>query len=188
MAEKKSFRLEAAPLERSLLYVEPGPTVLVTTFDGRRANVMTITWTMAMDFAQHVALCTGPWNHSFKALEETRECVVAVPPASLAETVVKVGDVSGAKVDKFARFGLTALPAETVKAPLVGECLASMECTVEDIVQPYGIVVLQVRKLWENRSIRCRRLLHAFGDGTFAADGRKLNLRHLMADKMPPGL
>lgn len=53
------------PLARALTFIEPGPVVLVTTFDGQRNNVMTISWTMAIDFAQHIAITTGPWNHSF---------------------------------------------------------------------------------------------------------------------------
>ncbi|WP_198912223.1 flavin reductase [Acetobacter fallax] len=36
------------------------------------------------------------------------------------------------RVDKFTRFGLTWLPAGNVGAPLVGDCLASIECRVSD--------------------------------------------------------
>lgn len=33
-----------------------------------------------------------------------------------------------------------------------------------------------------------RRTFHAVGDGTFVADGRKINLRTLMAGKIPSGV
>jgi hypothetical protein len=33
-----------------------------------------------------------------------------------------------------------------------------------------------------------RRTFHAVGDGTFVADGRKINLRAQMVDKIPPGV
>ena len=102
---------EEVPVARALTFIEPGPVVWVTTFDGRHNNVMTISWTMAIDFAHHIAITTGPWNHSFEALMKTRECVVCIPPAGMIETVVRVGDVSGADTDKFRDFGLTALPA-----------------------------------------------------------------------------
>ena len=102
-------------------YIEPGPVVLVSSFDPdkKKANVMTISWTIALDFAQHIAICTGPWNYSYDIIIKTKECVVAIPPASLAETVVKIGDVSGKDIDKFKRFKLTKLDAEKVSAPLI---------------------------------------------------------------------
>ena len=40
----------------------------------------------------------------------------------LAPKVVKVGNVSGSDSDKFAKFGLTPVPAERVAAPLIAEC------------------------------------------------------------------
>jgi hypothetical protein len=33
-----------------------------------------------------------------------------------------------------------------------------------------------------------RRTLHAVGDGTFVADGRRLDRRRQMASKLPPGV
>lgn len=75
--------MKEAALSRALTWIEPGPVVLVTTH-GERDNVMTVSWTMAMDFAGHVALATGPWNHSYFALRRTGECALCIPPASMA--------------------------------------------------------------------------------------------------------
>lgn len=179
---------EEVPVARALTFIEPGPVVWVTTFDGRRNNVMTISWTMAIDFAHHIAITTGPWNHSFEALMKTRECVVCIPPAGMIETVVRVGDVSGADTDKFRDFGLTALPAATVKAPLIAGCIACLECRVVDFVEPYGFVILEVTRVAIDPSCSDRRMVHAVGDGTFVADGERFDCRALMADKLPPGL
>lgn len=106
----------------------------------------------------------------------------------MAETVVDIGMVSGEDTDKFRKFGLTALPAATVSAPLVKECLACLECEVENIVEPYGFVVMRVRRVWVNEEIADRRILHAVGDGTFCADGERFDLRKRMEAKLPPGL
>ena len=176
------------PLERVLTFIEPGPVVLVTTFDGKRNNVMTISWTMAIDFDRHIVLTTGSWNYSFGALMERRECVVCIPPADMIETVVRIGDVSGADTDKFRRFGLTALPAATVAAPLIDGCMACLECRVVDHVEPYGFVVVEVLRVVVTTACRDRRLVLAVGDGTFVADGERYDCRALMADKLPPGL
>ena len=37
-------------LSRVFTLIEPGPVVFVTTFDGNKSNVMTISWTMVLDF------------------------------------------------------------------------------------------------------------------------------------------
>ena len=180
--------MKEVPVERALTFIEPGPVVLVTTADGERKNVMTITWTMAMDFDQHVVLATGSWNHSFHALMSTRECCLCIPPASMAETAVAIGMVSGGDTDKFRRFRLRAIPGKMVKAPLIGQCMACLECRVVDYIQRYGLVVLKVLRVVVNEEVKDRRILHGVGDGTFFADGEKINLREEMREKLPPGL
>lgn len=102
--------------------------------------------------------------------------------------MVGIGTCSGADTDKFARFALTALPARQVAAPLLGECLANIECRVIDIVRPHGIVVLEALAAWIDPERKERRLLHAVGDGTFIVDGRRLDRRAMMAAKLPPGV
>ncbi len=179
-----------ADIERALLFIEPGPVVLVTSYDPdeKKANVMTISWTIALDFCQHIAICTGPWNHSFDIIKKTKECIVAIPPASMAKTVVKIGAVSGKDVDKFKKFKLTQQEGEEVKAPLIEECFANLECKVIDFVKKYGLFILEVVNVWENKDIEDPKMFHAFGDGTFVTDGEKMNLRKLMKDKIPEGL
>ena len=99
--------MRTMPLSKAFTLIEPGPVVWVTTWDGKRNNVMTISWTMVVDFTPRFALTTGAWNYSFRALDKTRECVLAIPGADLLDTVVGIGTCSGAEVDKFARFRLT---------------------------------------------------------------------------------
>ena len=66
---------------------------------------------------------------------KNKECVVAIPPASMAETVVKIGDISGKECDKFEKFGIKTLEAEKVDAPLIDGCIANLECKVVDFVK-----------------------------------------------------
>ena len=84
----------------------------------------------------------GEWNHSFAALRKSRECVIAIPTVDLLDRVVGIGTCSGADTDKFAKFKLTAVPGTVVKAPLIAECLANIECTVVDFSK-HNIVVLE---------------------------------------------
>jgi flavin reductase (DIM6/NTAB) family NADH-FMN oxidoreductase RutF len=175
-------------LSQAFTLIEPGPVVLVTTHDGERSNIMTISWTMVMDFTPVFAITTGAWNHSFAALEKHRECVIAIPTVDLLDKVVGIGTCSGADTDKFARFKLTPLPAKLVRPPLIKECLANIECKVVDIVKPHNIVVLQGVAAHIDATRKERRMVHAVGDGTFIVDGRKIDRRAMMESKLPPGV
>lgn len=180
--------MDSLPLNRVFTLLEPGPVVLVTTSNGGKDNVMTISWTMVLDFAARFAITTGPWNHSFAALRETGECVLAIPTVDLIDTVVSVGTCSGADTDKFARFGLTRVPATQVRAPLLADCLANIECRVVDLVTQHSIVVLEGVAAWFDPERREKKTLHAVGDGTFVVDGRRIDRRKMMASKLPAGL
>lgn len=175
-------------LSKAYTLIEPGPVVLVATGDGRTHNIMTISWTMVVDFTPRFALTTGAWNYSFRALAKTRECVLAIPGADLLDAVVGIGTCSGAEVDKFARFRLTPVPAKRVRAPLIRECLANVECKVVEIVRRHDIVVLEAVAAHVSTGRKETRTLHAVGDGTFVADGRRLDRRKAMASKLPPGV
>ncbi len=180
--------MQDLPLEQVFTLIEPGPVVLVTTHDGHRANIMTITWTMVLGFSAEFAITTGPWNYSYAALTKTRSCVVAIPTVDMLDTAVGIGMCSGEDTDKFAKFRLTADPARHVQAPLIRECLANIECRVTDIVEPHGIIVLQGVAAYRDEARKERRLLHAVGDGTFIVDGRRFDRREMMRAKLPPGV
>jgi flavin reductase (DIM6/NTAB) family NADH-FMN oxidoreductase RutF len=183
--------MKKLPLGKAFTLLEPGPVVLVTSHDGKRSNVMTISWTMVVDFTPVFAITTGPWNHSFAALRKTRECVIAIPTVDLLDKVVGVGTCSGADTDKFAKFKLTPLKASKVKAPLIQECLANVECKLLDYNKKHSVLFLQGVAAWVDAARKTdkeRRMLHAVGDGTFIADGRKLDRRQAMRSKLPAGV
>lgn len=175
-------------LSKAFTLIEPGPVVLVTTNDGRRDNVMTISWTMVVDFTPRFAMTTGPWNSSYAALRKSRECVVAIPTVDLIDEVVGIGTCSGSETDKFEKFGLTPLQARHVRPPLVAECLANIECRVVDIVKRHDIVVLEGLAAYFDGSRKDKRTFHAVGDGRFIVDGRTLNRRKMMRLKLPAGV
>jgi flavin reductase (DIM6/NTAB) family NADH-FMN oxidoreductase RutF len=175
-------------LSKAFTLIESGPVVLVVTSDGKKNNIMTISWTMVTDFTPRFAIATGNWNYSFKALKRTKECVIAVPTVDMLDTVVGVGTCSGAETDKFGRFRLTPMRGQVVKAPLIKECLANIECKVVDIVSKHNIVVLEAVAAHVDAARKERRTVHAVGDGTFIVDGRTLDRRRQMASKVPVGV
>ncbi|MFZ2391912.1 flavin reductase family protein [Rhodoferax sp.] len=155
-------------LNKAFILMESGPIVLVTTHDGQKDNIMTISWTM-VDFTPVFAITTGEWNHFFAALRKNRECVIAIPTVDMLDKVVGIGTCSGKDTDKFAKFKLTPVQGKVVKPPLILECLANIECKVIDIVEKHNIVVLEAVAAYIDTTRKEKRMVHAVGDGTFLA-------------------
>lgn len=171
------------PLDKAFQLIEPGPVVFVTTMKNGRPNIMSMSWHMPIEFTPpQIACIMSDLNYSFDALRSTKECVLAVPTVDLANKVVDIGNCSGKSVDKFKKFKLTPLPAKKVKAPLIAECIANLECRVIDtaMVRKYCLFIMEVVHIWVDPKRKERRKLHHNGDGTFVVDGRKLNLKKRM--------
>jgi len=175
-------------LEQAFTYLESGSVLLVTTSDGKKDNVMTISWQMVLDFTPRIAICSGEWNESFETILRTKQCALCVPAVDMIEKVVGIGTVHASECDKFKHFHLKKQKATKIKAPLVADCLAALECKLIDYVKPHGILVLDGVQLWENPLKKERRVIHANGDGTFFADGEFYNLREEMRERLPEGV
>ena len=175
-------------ISKAFMLLESGPVVLITTNDGKKDNIMTISWTMVLDFTPVFAITTGEWNYSFTALRQTKECVISIPTVDMLNKVVGIGTCSGADTDKFSKFKLTPVKGRIVKAPLIKECLANIECKVTDIVKKHNIIVLEGVAAYFDTSRKEKRTVHAVGDGTFIVDGRKLSREKMMASKIPNGI
>jgi len=171
------------PLAKVYQLLEPGPVVLLTTARNGRANVMTMSWHMMVEFEPPLVACVvSSADYSFAALRATKECVIAIPAVQLAQKVVDIGNCSGRDVAKFEKTGLTPLPAECVKAPLIAECFANLECRVANsrLVNTYNLFVLEVLKAWTDPRQRNPKTIHHHGYGRFAVDGDMLKLKSRM--------
>jgi flavin reductase (DIM6/NTAB) family NADH-FMN oxidoreductase RutF len=125
--------MEQLPLSKVYQLLEPGPVVPLTTARKGLANVMTMSWHMMVNFESALVACVvSSANYSFAALRATGKCVLAIPAQKLAPKVVKVGNLPGCDIDKFKAFGLTPLPGERVKPPLMAACFANLECKLTD--------------------------------------------------------
>jgi flavin reductase (DIM6/NTAB) family NADH-FMN oxidoreductase RutF len=173
------MRLKDLPLSKVYQLLEAGPVVLLTTARKGRANVMTMSWHMMVEFEPPLVACiVSNANYSFEALRATKECVVAVPAVKLAVKAVKVGNCSGRDIDKFAAFGLTPAPAQRVAPPLVIECFANLECKVVDsrLVNSHNLFILEVVKAWTDPAQKNPKTFHHHGYGKFVVDGKTIRL------------
>lgn len=182
------YRKADFPLHEIRRYLEPGPVVLLTSAYRGARNVMTLGWHTVMEFTPSLVGCVvASGNHSHAMLRRSGQCVINLPTADLAKTVADIGNCSGADVDKFARFQLTAVPGRKVAAPLIAECYASFECVVHDtrFVRRYDFFVLEVVKAHVARRPRYPRTLHYRGGGIFMLSGRHVDLsRRFLPDRL----
>ncbi|WP_142850369.1 flavin reductase family protein [Telmatospirillum sp. J64-1] len=175
------------PVENVRRYLEPGPIVLVSSAWRGKTNIMTMGWHTVMEFTPSLVGCMiSAGNHSFEMIRRSRECVINLPTTALTDTVVGIGNTTGAEIDKFAEFGLTADPAEKVGAPLIRECHANFECILRDdaLVGSYNFFIFEVVKAHVAEQPAHPQTLHYTGDGVFMLSGRIISKRELFRPEM----
>ncbi len=176
----KTYRKHDFPVSEIRRFIEPGPIVLVSSAHKGERNIMTLGWHTVLEFSPSLVGCMiSAGNHSHGMIAGSRECVINVPTVDLAATVAKIGNCSGASVDKFAKFKLTAVEAEEVGAPLIAECYANLECRlVEDkLVDSFNFFIFEVVKAHAPKAPKYPKTIHYRGEGMFMVAGRSLDLR-----------
>jgi flavin reductase (DIM6/NTAB) family NADH-FMN oxidoreductase RutF len=170
-------------LSRVYGLLEPGPVVMVSTAGSGHANIMTMSWHTMMEFEPPMVGCViSNRNYTFDILKKTRECVINIPTRELVKEAVACGNTSGRTIDKFKAFHLTPVAASQVKAPLIDECYANLECKVVDakMVEKYNFFILEVLKAWIDPSKKDPRTIHHRGKGMFMIDGKTIKVASKM--------
>ena len=175
------------PVSEVRRFLEPGPIVLVSSRWHGKTNIMTMGWHTVMEFTPSLVGCViSSGNHSFNMIRKSRECVINLPTTALTDTVVGIGNTSGAEVDKFAMYGLTAEKAEMVEAPLIRECHASFECKLHDdaLVDSYNFFIFEVVQAHVAPAPEHPDTLHYIGGGMFMLSGEIISRRSLFRPYM----
>ncbi len=168
-------------------WLEPGPVVLVSSRRGDETDVMTLGWHTVLEFSPSlIGLMISAGNHSFELIRDSGECVVNLPTADMIDAVVGIGNTTGARIDKFAEFGLTRGAASEVAAPLIEECHACFECRLHDdaLVDSRNFFVFEVVKAHVAPEPEHPETLHYMGDGEFMISGRIVSRRALFRPEM----
>ena len=119
-------------------FIYPLPAVLVTSGDMENSNIITVAWTGIL--STHPArayISVRPSRHSYGLIKERGEFVINLTTKKLAKATDYAGIYTGAKVDKFAKLGLTKQESKCVSAPTIAECPISLECRVAEVI-PMG--------------------------------------------------
>ncbi|MBI1213139.1 MAG: flavin reductase family protein [Alphaproteobacteria bacterium] len=175
------------PIEKVRRFLEPGPVVLVSSAWQGASNIMTLGWHTVMEFSPSLVGCViSSANHSFDLIRRSKQCVINVPEVHLIDQVVGIGNSSGAEMDKFAEFKLTRAAGAMVKAPLIAECFANLECKLVDarLIQKYNYFIFEVVKAHAARAPKYPRTVHYRGEGMFMISGPPLNMRRKFKPEM----
>lgn len=121
------------PLSSSYRLMHPRLVVLVSCVDkAGKANVITLAWSMPVSINPPiVAMSIAPKRYSHQLIEETKEFVVNIPTMDIVRETLFCGRRSGRTYDKFKETRLTLLPAKMVKPPIIKECVAHLECKLD---------------------------------------------------------
>jgi len=169
------------PLDKAYRLIGFGPLILVSSFDGKKGNIMPVAWNMPVNHGPtQVAVCIGDHSYTHQTVLKTKEFVINVPSAKIIQKVYGCGKCSGRDVNKFEKFELTPLPAKEVAAPLIEECLAHLECKVIDdsLVEKFNLFIVEAKAAWANEGVLedvfqiKNQPLHHLGGNNFMIPGR----------------
>lgn len=172
----------------------PVPPVMVTCGDMENSNIITVGWTGIINTKPpRLSISVRPTRFSYNIIKEKGEFAVNLTPAALVRTADYCGIYTGAKVDKFAKTGLTKSEAQKIQAPIIAECPLALECKVTDII-PQGthdlflaeIVAVDVDEsiIDSNGKLRLDRAgLAAYAHGEYYELGRKIGRFGFSTDK-----
>jgi len=174
---KRIYKKTDFPVDQIRRFLEPGPIVLVSSRWKNKTNIMTMGWHTVMEFSPSLVGCIiAGSNHSYKMIEKSRECVINIPTVDFIDEVIGIGNSSGAQVDKFKKFKLTAEEAQLVRAPLIKECYANFECRIADahLLPKYNFFIFEVIKAHVAVYPKYPQTVHYRGEGVFMVSGKQI--------------
>ena len=176
----RAFKKKRFPTDNVRRFLEPGPIVLISSAHRAKRDIMTCGWHMIMEMEPSLVGCyIWDQNDSRALIRASKACVINVPTAELINTVIDIGNTHGGDIDKFEAFGLTAVDAMKVGAPMIAECFANFECKLVDtrLINRYSLFVFEVVRAHVATSPRYPTTVHYRGEGVFMISGRNASHR-----------
>lgn len=176
---KKKSDFPASNVRR---YLEPGPVVLISSRWQGADNIMTLGWHTMLEFTPSLwGAMISSGNHSHHMIRKSGQCVVNLPTADMVDTVSRIGNCDGDKIDKFDLFGLTKTKMLKVGAPGIEECHASFECRLYDdaLADSRNFFIFEIVKAHVAEHPADPKTLHYTGDGSFVTAGKRVSRKSL---------
>ena len=122
-------------MENDVEYLEfmwPMRHFLITCGDMKNeSNIIAVSFCMPVSKEPPLIACAiGRDSYSYKLIKSTQEFIINIPPKELKSKIYYCGFHSGYEVDKFKETGFSPKTARRMKAPIIEECVAHIECRV----------------------------------------------------------
>lgn len=123
-------RFKPVALEHASRLINHGPTILVTSSDGTRHNVMAAAWSMPVEFTPpRIAVVIDKNTFTRELIHASGTFGICVPGAAAMDLAFAVGSVSGRDTDKFTQFGIDSVKGPVLGVPVLETGIAAwMEC------------------------------------------------------------
>lgn len=115
-------------------WFQPSRIVLGVFADERlgRPNIITLCFDMHCSYKPPMmAFAISTESYTYRLLEHSKECVLAVPGEKLAQASLICGTSSGANCNKWNAALLSPSMSEYVSVPGISECIANIELAID---------------------------------------------------------
>ncbi len=119
----------------------PTPAALVVSGEAPHFNIITIAWIGMVD-TEKVGIGLLKNQYSLALMRRTEAFTVNIPTSRLFREVDYCGIVSGKDTDKWKATGLTPVPTEKTKIPIIQECPLNIECELEREIELDDLVLV----------------------------------------------
>jgi flavin reductase (DIM6/NTAB) family NADH-FMN oxidoreductase RutF len=110
------------------------PIILVSFYDKDGIpNVTTLSSSYTL--MDMVALGFSNKGYAINQIKEVHDFVINIPDSSLMKEIDFCGANSGNECKKFDLVNLTPVKSKIINAPIIEECLISIECTLTDVIE-----------------------------------------------------
>ena len=129
---------ESRPLSAATRLLQGGPVVLLTSRHRGSQNVMPLAWCAPLSANPPLlGIAIERSRHSADMVSQSAEFALNFPARALLHHVQYLATLSGADVDKLEATQLDTFEALHVTAPLIRDCVAWVECEVQQVL-PVG--------------------------------------------------
>ena len=171
-------------LARATRLLNHGPVTIVTSEHEGRANLMSASWSMPLDFdPPKVVVVIDSRTLTRRLVEASGVFGLQLPGVAFARQTLAVGTSNGVEIDKFAAFDLRTFRGREIGVPMLSGCVAWLECRViPDDAQRHDLILAEVVAAYADARVYSEnrwhfdghpdlRTCHYVAGGTFFATG-----------------
>jgi flavin reductase (DIM6/NTAB) family NADH-FMN oxidoreductase RutF len=162
----------------ALRLLNGGPVALITTRFRNETNVMPAIWIVSLSRRPPlIGVAVNPSRHTHEMLRFAEEFALNFPGRDLLNHTHYFGAVSGANVGKLELAKLPTFKASKISAPLIENCLAHVECSLDDALR------LGDHTLFVGRVLAVQAEPEAFDETWLLGDSDYRPLHYLGSDR-----